>query len=185
MKPEPAPVPGYFRELALATMRHAKFPILATADGDQPRVRPVSPVRSTDFTVYVASFRRSHKTASAPRTRRRALLYDEGHDQVRITGEAEVVTDAPTLGTRSGRAIPSSANISAPLDNPELIIYRIRPLRVRFMREWALDYHEVVVTDTIRVRGPRRNQAANPGERPGDERCSASDPLVPLALSRS
>ena len=28
-------------------------------------------------------------------------------------------------------------------DNPELIIYRIRPERVRFMREWALTYHEV------------------------------------------
>jgi hypothetical protein len=29
------------------------------------------------------------------------------------------------------------------LDNPELIVYRIRPARVRFMKEWALDYHEV------------------------------------------
>ena len=31
-------------------------------------------------------------------------------------------------------------------DNPDLIIYRIRPTRVRFMREWALDYHEVPLT---------------------------------------
>jgi len=28
-------------------------------------------------------------------------------------------------------------------DNPELIIYRIEPSRVRFMREWALEYVEV------------------------------------------
>ncbi len=28
---------------------------------------------------------------------------------------------------------------------PELIIYRIQPDRVRFMREWALEYHEVPV----------------------------------------
>jgi hypothetical protein len=28
-------------------------------------------------------------------------------------------------------------------DNPELIIYVIRPERVRFMREWALEYHDV------------------------------------------
>jgi hypothetical protein len=27
--------------------------------------------------------------------------------------------------------------------NPELIIYCIRPSRVRFMREWALDYIEI------------------------------------------
>jgi hypothetical protein len=29
------------------------------------------------------------------------------------------------------------------LDNPELIVYRMRPSRVRYMREWALEYHEV------------------------------------------
>ena len=29
------------------------------------------------------------------------------------------------------------------IDNPELIVYRIRPNRVRYMKEWALDYHEV------------------------------------------
>jgi hypothetical protein len=29
------------------------------------------------------------------------------------------------------------------LDNPQLIVYRIRPTHVRFMQEWALAYHEV------------------------------------------
>jgi hypothetical protein len=29
------------------------------------------------------------------------------------------------------------------LDNPELIVYRIQPNRVRYMQEWALTYHEV------------------------------------------
>jgi general stress protein 26 len=28
-------------------------------------------------------------------------------------------------------------------DNPELIIYRIDPKSVRFMREWALQYDDV------------------------------------------
>ena len=28
-------------------------------------------------------------------------------------------------------------------DNPALIVYRIVPNRVRYMREWALEYHEV------------------------------------------
>ena len=31
------------------------------------------------------------------------------------------------------------------LDNPQLIVYRIRPTRVRYMREWALEYHEVPI----------------------------------------
>ena len=29
------------------------------------------------------------------------------------------------------------------IDNPELLVYRIVPEQVRFMREWALDYHDV------------------------------------------
>ena len=31
------------------------------------------------------------------------------------------------------------------LDNPQLIVYRIVPKRVRYMREWALEYFEVPV----------------------------------------
>ena len=33
-------------------------------------------------------------------------------------------------------------------DNPDMVIYRVRPTRVRFMREWALDYHEVPLPDS-------------------------------------
>ena len=31
-------------------------------------------------------------------------------------------------------------------DNPELIIYRITPNHVRFMREWALEYYDVPIS---------------------------------------
>jgi len=31
-------------------------------------------------------------------------------------------------------------------DNPELIVYRIRPGRVRYMQEWALEYYDVPIT---------------------------------------
>ena len=33
------------------------------------------------------------------------------------------------------------------LDNPQLLIYRICPMRVRYMQEWALEYHEVPLAD--------------------------------------
>jgi hypothetical protein len=29
------------------------------------------------------------------------------------------------------------------IDNPEFMLYRVMPHRVRYMREWALEYHEV------------------------------------------
>ena len=55
MKPEPIPIPADLKEAALTTMNAAKFPMLASMDGGQPRVRPVSPVRTDGFVVYVAS----------------------------------------------------------------------------------------------------------------------------------
>jgi hypothetical protein len=47
-QPQPKPIEvSELPALAQATMKAAKFPVLATVEGDQPRVRPVSPVRMT------------------------------------------------------------------------------------------------------------------------------------------
>jgi hypothetical protein len=59
MKPEPPLTPGEARERALAVIAASPFPMMASVDGSQPRVRPVSPVKTDGFTVYVASLRRS------------------------------------------------------------------------------------------------------------------------------
>jgi general stress protein 26 len=112
-------------------------------DGDQPRVRPVSPVRTDRFTVYVANLRSYHKTAEIAANPKVELCYlDAKHDQVRITGVAEVVTD-PALLREIWDANPLLRQYLGTIDNPELIVYRVRPSRVRFMREWALEYHEI------------------------------------------
>ena len=58
-------------------------------------------------------------------------------------GVAEVLTDARVARGDLGRAIRCSASYLGSPENPELIIYCIRPERVRFMREWALEYWEV------------------------------------------
>jgi hypothetical protein len=31
------------------------------------------------------------------------------------------------------------------IDNPEFVLYRVVPIHVRFMREWALEYHDVPI----------------------------------------
>jgi general stress protein 26 len=143
-KPAPEPVdPARVTELALAVIRADRFPYLATIDGDQPRVRPVSPVRTDRFTVYVANLRNYHKTAEIAANPKVELCYlDDRHDQVRITGVAEVVTDRTVL-REIWDGNPLLQQYLGTIDNPELIVYRVRPRRVRFMREWALDYHEV------------------------------------------
>src|SRR5215470_652846 len=75
MKPAPPPTPEEARQLALAVIAADRFPMLASIDGDQPRVRPVSPVRTDVFTVYVASMRRSHKTGEIEANAKIELCY--------------------------------------------------------------------------------------------------------------
>ncbi len=143
-KPAPEPVdPDQLPELAKAVIARAKFPQLASCDGDQPRLRPVSPVKVDGFVIYVANLKSYHKTAELSANPKVELCYlDEQHDQVRITGTAEVLEDGAEK-EEIWEANPLLRNYLGSIDNPELIIYRIVPSRVRFMREWALDYHDV------------------------------------------
>ena len=67
---------------------------------------------------------------------------DAHHDQVRITGLAEQVVERPLL-QQIWDDNPLLRQYLGNLDNPQLIVYRIKPTRVRYMKEWALEYHEV------------------------------------------
>lgn len=131
------------QSVALDTIHQAKFPMLATADAQQPRLRPISPVRVDGFTVYFASLRSSSKTAELEANSRAELCYlSPSHDQVRITGPAELVTDQRTRQS-IWDANPLLRAYLGTIDNPEFLLYRVVPERVRFMREWALEYQEV------------------------------------------
>lgn len=137
--PSPAELPS----VAQAVMKRAKFPCMATVDAGQPRVRPVSPVRTEGFLVYVANLRRYRKTAELSANPCVELCYlDDAHDQVRITGVAEVVRD-PALLADIWATNPLLRKYLGTPENPELIIYCIRPTQVRYMKEWALEYFEV------------------------------------------
>jgi len=142
--PAPAPIDQTkLPELALSCIQEAKFPQLATIDDDQPRLRPVSPVKTDGFIVYIANLKSYGKTAEIAANPKVELCYmSPSHDQVRITGIAEVLEDEGEI-----KAIwDSNALLRQYLgsaDNPQLVIYRVKPERVRFMREWALEYHEV------------------------------------------
>ncbi len=149
-RPQPQPVdPAELPQLAHATMRAAKFPILATMDGDQPRLRPVSPVRSDGFTVYVANLRHYGKTHELAANPKAELCYiDDHHQQVRITARAEIVTERALL-EEIWAANPLLRAYLGSINNPELIIYRFVPSRVRYMREWALEYFEVPLAGAL------------------------------------
>ena len=143
-KPVPKPIdPSTLVELATATMRGAKFPCLASIDGDQPRLRPVSPVRTDGFTVYVANLRPYHKTQEIAANPKVELCYvDDSHNQVRITGTATVLTERALLQEIWDSNALMRQYLGS-LENPMLLVYRVVPHRVRYMQEWALEYHEV------------------------------------------
>ena len=135
--------PTRLAELAQATMARAPFPMLASVDGTRPRLRPVSPVAVEEFTVYVASLRSSHKTLELEANSAVELCYlDEGHDQVRVEGTAELVLDEQ-VRRWIWESNPLLRAFLGSIDNPEFMLYKILPLRVRFMREWALAYYDV------------------------------------------
>ena len=145
-KPTPKPIePGELVLLAAEVIRADRFPMLASIDCDQARVRPVSPVKTDGFTIYVANMRFYHKTAEIAAAPKVELCYmDPEHNQVRITGLAEVVTDRAILQEIWDTNALMRQYLGS-LDNPQLIVYRIVPTQVRYMREWALEYHMVEV----------------------------------------
>jgi general stress protein 26 len=145
-KPAPKEIdPKEVPKIAAELVKKVRFPVLATMDGDQPRVRPVSPVRTDGFTIYIANLKSYGKTTEIEKNPRVELCYlDDDHNQVRITGLAEVVTYRKILEEiwNSNKLLQ---HYLGSIDNPELIVYKIVPNRVRFMLEWALKYYEVPV----------------------------------------
>jgi len=148
-KPVPQPLDAaQVMARAHAVVAADRFPQLATIDGDQPRLRPVSPVKTDGFTIYVANLRSYHKTVEIEANPNVELCYmDSGHDQVRITGVAEIVSDRDVLQA-IWDANPLLRQYLGTIDNPALILYRIRPTRVRYMQEWALEYINVPLEST-------------------------------------
>lgn len=145
-KPSPDPFePSELPAMARNVIQEAKFPMLASLDGDQARLRPVSPVRVDGYTVYVANLRSYHKTAEIAANPKVELCYlAPNHDQLRITGVAMELEDQELI-EEIWEENPLLRQYLGMSDNPELIIYRIIPHRVRFMREWALNYHDVPI----------------------------------------
>ena len=143
-KPQLKPIdPEKLVLLAMRVMKFSRFPQLATMDVDQPRLRPVSPVKIEKFTVYVANLRMYHKTTEIAANPKVELCYfDDQHDQVRITGIASVVEERDII-QEIWDTSPLLRQYLGTMENPDLIIYRIEPKQVRYMQEWALEYYDV------------------------------------------
>jgi uncharacterized pyridoxamine 5'-phosphate oxidase family protein len=130
-------------EQALAVLRADGVCFLATVDDEQPRLRPISPVKTEGFDVYVVNLRSHNKTREIANNPRVELCYlDTHHRQVRITGVAEVVNDSTLLQEVAGANTLLHACLET-IDRSQFVLYRVRPTQVRYMQGWAADYHKV------------------------------------------
>jgi general stress protein 26 len=74
----------------------SNFAFLATCDGGQPRVRPVSPMVEDDMSVWVATSASSRKVKQIKKNPRMSLafvVHPQGDKAATIIGDAEIVED--------------------------------------------------------------------------------------------
>ncbi len=129
--------PAQLVEQALAVLRADRVCFLATTDGDQPRLRPVSPLKTDGFTVYVVNLQSYNKTREIAGNPKVELCYlDQHHAQVRIAGVAEVVDDPAVLRELVGEKTLLHGYLGT-VDRSQFVLYRVRPAQVRYMQGWA------------------------------------------------
>jgi len=69
---------------------------LATSDGDQPRVRPVSPIVEDNMSIWITTFSTSRKVKQIQKNPKICLAFVEqprGDKAATIIGEAEIISD--------------------------------------------------------------------------------------------
>lgn len=85
------------KEKIVEIMKKASnFAFLATCDGGQPRVRPVSPIVEDDMSVWVATSASSRKVQQIKKNPRMSLafvVHPQGDKAATIIGDAEIVED--------------------------------------------------------------------------------------------
>jgi len=70
---------------------------LATCDGNQPRVRPVSPIVEDDMSIWVTTFSTSRKVKQIRQNPKICLAFVEqprGDKAAIVIGEAEIIADS-------------------------------------------------------------------------------------------
>jgi general stress protein 26 len=85
------------KEKIAAIMKEtSSYAYLATSDGDQPRVRPVSPIVEDDLSIWITTFNSSRKVSQIQKNPRISLAfveYPRGEKAATVIGKAEIIED--------------------------------------------------------------------------------------------
>ena len=112
---------------------------LATAEADQPRVRPVT-LLNLDEKFWIATGTRSAKTRQIRRNPNvefcLPLAEEDGAGYVRVSGVASIVTDHETLES-IGPRIPFLNEHWEGIDDPDFCLIRITRVEIEYMKPGA------------------------------------------------
>jgi general stress protein 26 len=116
------------------------FAFLATSDGDQPQVRPVSPIVEDDMSVWVATFGSSRKVKQINKNPKVCLSFVQhpsGEKSAIIFGEAEVVGDM-VQKKRVWNLAPYDISQHFPEgpESKEYCVLKINPKRIEWWESW-------------------------------------------------
>lgn len=140
-------MPTAARDLALELLRTVPEADLATCEGDQPRVRPVSIAAVEGSDVFVASFAHWGKVAEVTANPRVELSFmDAQKRHVRLTGTATLVGEASEKH-RIWESFPMMQGYFPTADDPRYALLRVEVARVRVKDAWELEYREVEPVD--------------------------------------
>lgn len=122
------------RQEVWSQMRDSQRVYLATAEGDQPRVRPVT-LFDLDEKFWIATNRRSAKTRQMqgnPNVEFCLPLHNEhGDGYIRISGVATIIADHETI-EQIGNRIPFLAEYWKGVDDPDFCLIRITRVEVEY-----------------------------------------------------
>jgi len=127
------------RQEVWSHLKDAQCVYLATAEADQPRVRPVT-LLDLDEKLWIATSQRSAKARQIRRNPNvefcMPLAEECGEGYIRISGVATPVTNSDTLRDIGGR-IPFLTQYWEGVDDPDLCLIRITRVEVEYLKPGA------------------------------------------------
>jgi len=109
---------------------------LATAEGDQPRVRPVTLVENAGE-LFVLTALKDAKVAQIKKNEKvevvRLLRFEEDGGYVRFSASAKII-DNPKIRERLAKATSFFSTYFKSVDDPNFVLLHLAPVKIEYMK---------------------------------------------------
>lgn len=129
------------RNQALSIIEDVRIFFLASIDGDNPRLRPMTRLYHDGFCIWSCSHKDTAKLKqfrSNPMVE--ACFLDQSNRHLRVLGAVEILE-----GEVDWDAIPFKRGDLPMLEDPDYILLKIFPKEVRMLNDWSLDYKNIPI----------------------------------------